>query len=335
MIYIFTLGSKDLNELNESVMSTRLKYVCEHNSKINFGYLYNSFGQVRKFKYTNFSIDLLETETEEIFLNRELTIYSFSLEPAKILYAKYRENISEVIFFGMVYFLYQYYLGKYGVAIRKLCKFLPGYRQSITGPMFNGRSNIDVLILLYVLGLIPYIRYFLSKPVKKSILLASPFALRSNLLFIPINTIDFDIVKKINRYSYCSSNDKTGCVVILGPSPTHLDNKHDESNYILSVAMADRLKFFLKENYPGKVDIWGHPRDVFFTSAIGSDKNYNAVKPVDRQWKYERYLVFHTTLLSSIPDNSQVELLTYKEGGLRDSAFIKYAKVNDIKISII
>jgi hypothetical protein len=335
MIFIFTLGSKDLNELNETVMLTRLRYICEHNSRINFGYLYNFFGQVRKFKYANFSIDLLEINTEEIFLNRELTIYSFSLEPTKILYAKYRENIREVIFFGVPDFLYPYYLGKYGVAIRKLCKFLPGCRQFITGPMFNGRSNIDVLLLLYVLGLTPYIKYFLNKPVKKSILLASPFALRSNLLFLPINTIDFDIIKKIHRYSYPISNDKKGSVVILGPSPTHLDNKQDKSNFTLSVAMADRLKVFLNENVHGKVDIWGHPRDVFFTSTIASNKDCNVVNDADRQWKYETYIVFYTTLLYSIPDDSQVELLAYKEGGIRDSAFIKYAKVNDITISTI
>ena len=109
MIYIFTVGSKDLNELSETVVITRLKYICEHNSDINFGFLYNSFGLVRKFKYTNLSIELLEFTTEKIFLNRELTIYSFSLDPAKKLYAKYRENISEVIYLFQftVFLIYQ------------------------------------------------------------------------------------------------------------------------------------------------------------------------------------------------------------------------------------
>jgi hypothetical protein len=335
MIYIFTLGSTDLNKLNESVMFTRLKYICEHNGKISYGYLYNSSGQVRKFKYSNYAIDLLDLETEEIFSNRELTIYAFAFEPAEKLYTKYRENISEVIFFGVVYFLHQYYLGKYGVAIRKICKFIPRCRKPIVGPLFNGRSNIDVLILLYILGLIPYITCFLRKSVKKSILLACPFELRSNLLFLPINTIDFDIVKKINRSLITSANYKKGCVVILGPSPTHLDNKYDESNFTLSVAMVERLKKFLRDNNLGKVDIWGHPRDMFFTSTIGKDKDCNVVDSNDRQWKYERYLVFHTTLLASISDNSQIELLTYKEDGVRGAALIKYAKVNNIKITII
>ena len=333
MIYVFTVGSKDLIEFSQNVHINRLKYICEHNNNIEIGFLYNKEGLIRKFKYVDQSIELLDFVTEKVFTNN-ITVYSLSLNASKNLYVKYQENIEKVISFGMAYFLYQFYLGKYGVLIRSFFKPFPRLGQTITGPMFNGKSNIDVIILMYVIGFFPHIKYWFNKPVKHSILVATPFFIRKKVAFLYIDSIKFSIIKKIDQGQIVDTNNREGCAVILGPSPTHLDNKQN-NNVQLSLDMVDRLSAFLKINSPGKVDIWGHPRDVFFTNAIGSDENATVINPDDRQWKYKRYIVFHTTLLMSVPSDAEMELIIFKDGGLWESAFLKYAKINKRKIYII
>jgi hypothetical protein len=333
MTYVFTVGSKDLIEFSQNVHINRLKYICEHNN-IEIGFLYNEKGLIRKFKYVDQSIELLYFVTEKVFTNN-ITIYSLSLNASKKLYIKYKENIKEVISFGIVYFLYQFYLGKYGVLIRCFFKPFPRLRQTITGPMFNGKSNIDVIILMYVIGFFPHIKYWFNKPVKHSILVATPFFIRKKVGFLHIDSIDFSIVKKIDQGQIVDANNRESCAVILGPSPTHLDNKESDNNIQLSLDMVGRLSAFLKINSPGKVDIWGHPRDVFFKNSIGSDENFNVIHPDVRQWKYKRYIVFHTTLLASVPSDAEMELIIFKDGGLWESAFLKYAKINKLKIYMI
>ena len=335
MIYVFAIDSKDLNDLHKTLEVSRIKYICEYSDQISYGFLYNSIGLFRKFRYENFSIDLLEFVSDEAFLNQSLTVYSLSLNSVKCLYSDYGKSINEVVFFGIVDFLYQYYLGKYGVIFRKICKIAPGCRKAIIGPMFNGRSNIDIVILIYILGLFPYIKYFIGKQVRKSILLVSPFKIKNDLFSTPINIIDYNIVKKIERNLYGTSNDKKGCVVILGESPTHFDNIHSKSNQELSSDMASRLRLFLKDSFDGELDVWGHPRDPFFSSIVSSGGNYKMIEASDRKWQYEKYIVLHTMLIYSIPSDSQVEFVTFQDGGIRDVAFIKYANNNDVKISII